>query len=159
MKKWSRWIHRGGGFRGCMFCASCSTIIVVVTRCKRGRRESVRRGANSTPSALTRSLFWCWWSGWRCFRWYWWFWSSQRSLSGGLGLNSFLQGDSPVNHCLPGQGTPPSQGKIPFWYSSLWDFILKILTVSRRVPNEPPLSNRSLRNQHGQQLQEECCKG
>ena len=44
-----------------------------VCRCKRGRRESARRGANSTLSALTRSLLWCWWSGWRCFRRYWWF--------------------------------------------------------------------------------------
>ena len=61
-------------------CASCSTMIVVVTRCRRGRRESARRGANSTLSALTRSLLWCWWSGWRCFRCYWWFWSSQRSF-------------------------------------------------------------------------------
>ena len=47
-----------GGFRGHV-CASCSTMTVVVTRCKRGRRESARRGASSTPSALTRSLLSC----------------------------------------------------------------------------------------------------
>ena len=105
---------RGGATEEQHVCASCLKMIVVVTRCRQGRRESARRGANSTLSALTRSLLSCWWSGWRCFRCYWWFWRSQRSLTGGLGLNSFLQGDSPVNHCLPGQGAPPSQGKITF---------------------------------------------
>ena len=152
-KKWSRWIHREEGLGG-MFVLLAQPWLLWWP----GASEA---GGNLPEEA--RALLPVLWRGLFCradgpvegvsdvtgdF---------QRYLSGGL--NRFLQGDSPVNHCLPGQGAPPSQGKITFLYSSLWEIILKILTVSRRVPYEPPLLNRSLRNQHGQQLQEKCCKG